>query len=70
MEKRTYGKSGIKVSVFGIGCWSYGGGDYWGPQSQKDINEVAQAALDNDINFSTRQRDTTLGEVKKPSRWH
>ena len=51
MEKRTCGKSGIDISVFGIGCWSYGGGDYWGPQSQKDVNEVAQAALDNGINF-------------------
>ena len=51
MEKRECGKSGIEISVFGIGCWSYGGGDYWGPQAQKDVDAVAQAALDSGINF-------------------
>ena len=51
MEKRECGKSGIEISVLGIGCWSYGGGDYWGPQAQKDVDAVAQAALDSGINF-------------------
>jgi len=51
MEKRTCGKSGIEISVMGIGCWSYGGGDYWGPQDGKDVDAVAQAALDCGINF-------------------
>ena len=37
MEKRTVGKSGIEISVMGIGGWSYGGGDYWGPQAQEDV---------------------------------
>ncbi len=35
----------------GIGCWSYGGGDYWGPQAQSDVTAVANAALDAGINF-------------------
>ena len=51
MEKRTVGKSGIEISVMGIGGWSYGGGDYWGPQAQEDVDAVAHAALDNGINF-------------------
>ena len=51
MEKRECGKSGIEISVFGIGCWSYGSGDYWGPQAQKDVDAVAHAALDAGINF-------------------
>ena len=41
----------------GIGCWSYGGGDYWGDQSQADVNAVANAALDAGINFF----DTAVG---------
>ncbi len=51
MEKRTCGKSGIEISVMGIGCWSYGGGDYWGQQAQSDVTEVVNAALDAGINF-------------------
>ena len=51
MEMRTCGKSGIEISPMGIGCWSYGGGDYWGPQAQSDVNAVVHAALDVGINF-------------------
>ena len=51
MERRTSGKSGIEISPMGIGCWSYGGGDYWGPQAQSDVTAVANAALDAGINF-------------------
>ena len=51
MEMRTCGKSGIEISTMGIGCWSYGGGDYWGPQAQSDVTAVANAALDAGINF-------------------
>lgn len=51
MERRACGKSGIEISSMGIGCWSYGGGDYWGPQAQSDVIAVANAALDAGINF-------------------
>jgi len=30
IEKRLLGKSGIAVSVIGLGLWAIGG-DYWGP---------------------------------------
>lgn len=51
MELRPCGKSDIEISPMGIGCWSYGGGDYWGPQAQSDVTSVAHAALDAGINF-------------------
>ena len=51
MERRTCGESGIEISPMGIGCWSYGGGDYWGPQAQSDVTAVVNAALDAGINF-------------------
>ncbi len=51
MEKRTCGRSGIEISSMGIGCWSYGGGDYWGAQAQSDVTAVVNAALDAGINF-------------------
>lgn len=29
MEKRKCGKSDLEISVLGVGCFSFGGGDYW-----------------------------------------
>jgi aryl-alcohol dehydrogenase-like predicted oxidoreductase len=53
MQKRPCGASGIEVSVLGIGCWAYGGGeqDYWGAQDQSDVEAVVNAALDRGINY-------------------
>lgn len=51
IETRLCGKSNIEISPMGIGCWSYGGGDYWGPQAQSDVTAVAHVALDAKINF-------------------
>jgi aryl-alcohol dehydrogenase-like predicted oxidoreductase len=51
MQQRKLGKSGILVSPLAMGCWAYGGGDYWGEQSQQDVNGVVRAALDRGINF-------------------
>ena len=41
----------LNLSVIGTGCWSFGGGDYWGNQDQKDATEVVHASLDNGINY-------------------
>jgi len=48
---RELGKSGIMVSPIGMGCWPYGGGAYWGEQSQTDVNEIVAQALDLGLNF-------------------
>ena len=44
-------KTNLSLSVLGMGCWAYGGGKYWGEQSQKDVDEVVHAALDLGINY-------------------
>lgn len=51
MQERIFGNSGLELSVLGIGCWAYGGGDYWGEQSQKDVNEVVHAAVNLGFNY-------------------
>ncbi len=51
MQKRKLGNSDLLVSVIGIGCWQFGGGQYWGQQSQQDVNEVVHQALDAGVNF-------------------
>lgn len=51
MEYRKLGKSGLQLSILGIGAWSFGGGDYWGAQSQDDVDSVVHKALDLGINY-------------------
>ncbi len=53
MQMRECGSSGLKLSVLGIGCWSFGGGeaDYWGPQEQRDAQEVVRRAVDLGVNY-------------------
>jgi aryl-alcohol dehydrogenase-like predicted oxidoreductase len=56
MKKVKLGKSGIEVSAMTIGCWPFGGGDYWGEQSQKDVDNVVNTALDLGVNtFDTAE---------------
>ncbi len=50
-EYRRCGTSGLRLSVIGLGCWSFGGGNYWGAQDQHDVNAVVHAALDCGINY-------------------
>ncbi|MBN1864489.1 MAG: aldo/keto reductase, partial [Victivallales bacterium] len=51
MEYRQAGKSGLDLSVIGAGCWSYGGGEYWGHQDQSDVDKVVARAVDLGINY-------------------
>ncbi len=51
MKLRKLGKSAIHIHPIGVGCWSYGGGSYWGTQSQQDVNQVVASALDMGLNL-------------------
>lgn len=51
MEYRKSGKSDLFLSAIGLGCWSFGGGDYWGQQDQKDVDDVVHAAVEKGINY-------------------
>lgn len=51
MDRRACGNSGFTLPVLGIGCWSFGGGDYWGPQDQYEVNAVVHRALDRGANY-------------------
>jgi len=44
MQRRKCGK--MELPLFGVGCWSFGGGKYWGEQDQGDVNDVVSRALD------------------------
>jgi len=75
MEYRALGLSNIKVHPIGMGCWAYGSGEYWGKQSQSDVNDVVNMALDLGCNFfdtaelyNNGASETSLGLALKGKR--
>lgn len=51
MQKRTCGDSGLELSVLGLGCWEFGGGEYWGHSNQDDVDAVVKKAVESGINY-------------------
>jgi aryl-alcohol dehydrogenase-like predicted oxidoreductase len=51
MELRECGRSGLKLSPLGLGCWAFGGGEYWGRQDQSDVDAVVRRAFELGVNY-------------------
>jgi myo-inositol catabolism protein IolS len=51
METRACGDSGLTLPAMGLGTWSFGGGEYWGPQSQSDVDGVVSRALELGVTY-------------------
>ncbi len=51
MQTRSFKTSGLTLPILGVGCFSFGGGTYWGAQSQRDVDEVVARAIDLGVNF-------------------
>ncbi len=72
MQKRKCKSVNIELSVLGTGCWTFGGGEYWGDQNQKDVTEVVHASVDLGINYfdtaevyNDGRSEASLGEAIK-----
>ncbi|MDR0554213.1 MAG: aldo/keto reductase, partial [Treponema sp.] len=70
-----YNEKGLRLSRIGIGCWAFGGGEYWGDQNQKDVDAVVHLAVDRGINvFDTARMyndgasEVSLGKALKGRR--
>jgi aryl-alcohol dehydrogenase-like predicted oxidoreductase len=48
---RRSGATELKLPILGLGCWAFGGGDYWGPQSQESVDAIVREAIDHGCNF-------------------
>ena len=46
MERRKCGSTGLELPALGVGCWAFGGGEYWGSQDQSDVDAVVRGAID------------------------
>jgi aryl-alcohol dehydrogenase-like predicted oxidoreductase len=75
MKKQKLGKSDIQVSAMTVGCWAFGGGEYWGEQSQQDVDNVVSAALDLGVNtfdtaemYNNGDSERSLGKALKGRR--
>jgi Predicted oxidoreductases (related to aryl-alcohol dehydrogenases) len=65
MKYNRIGLSDIFAHPIGMGCWAYGGGDYWGDQSQQDVNEIVHMALDKGINLFDTAEMYNNGESER-----
>ena len=75
MEYRRLGRTNIEVSVVALGCWSFAGDAYWGPQEDRDSIATVHAALDEGVNFfdtaesyGAGRSETVLGQALKGHR--
>ncbi len=51
MEYRKAGRSDLELSILGLGCWSLGGGTYWGDSNPEDEKRLLHTAFDLGINY-------------------
>ena len=51
MPRRVYGAAELELPLLGIGCWAFGGGEYWGRQSQDEVDQIVRHAVDGGCNF-------------------
>jgi len=70
MKTRVCKNSGLELSVLGTGCWTFGGGEYWGDQNQKDVNNVVHESVNLGINYfdtaevyNDGRSESSLGEA-------
>ena len=51
MDRRRCGTSDLTLSALGLGCWSFGGGAYWGNCDQGDTDAVVHRAVELGITY-------------------
>lgn len=52
MQYRKIERTDLQLSIFGLGCWAFGGGDYWGQNhDQKEVDRVVHRAADLGVNY-------------------
>ncbi|PIE36215.1 hypothetical protein CSA56_00945 [candidate division KSB3 bacterium] len=51
MELRSCGTSGLELSALGLGCWAFGGGDYWGESDQENVTKLIHCAVEGGMNY-------------------
>ena len=74
MNHRPFGKTGVRVSEIGLGCWQLGGSD-WGDVSDEQAMETLAAAVESGVDFfdtadvyGLGRSETLVGQFLKQTR--
>lgn len=51
MQYQTLGRTDLKVSAIGMGCWPIADPLIWGPQDERDSTDAIRASLDAGVNL-------------------
>ena len=51
MQYQTLGRTDLKVSAIGMGCWPIADPRIWGPQDERDSTDAIRASLDAGVNL-------------------
>lgn len=65
METREIGRSGIRCSALGLGCWAIGGGTWWGDNDDQMSVDTILRALDLGINWVDTARVYGFGHSEE-----
>lgn len=72
MQRRICPNTGLSLPILGLGCWSFGGGDYWGPRELKDEEAIVKTALEHGINYldtaelyNSGRSEESLGKIMR-----
>ncbi len=73
MDTKICRNGNLELPLIGLGCWSFGGGDYWGDRNQKDTDRIVASAIDHGVNYfdtaeayNEGRSEVSLGEAIKP----
>lgn len=65
MPTRRCGSSTLMLPILGVGCWQFGGGEYWGAQSQSEVDAIVRHALEHGCNFFDTAEAYNDGESER-----
>jgi aryl-alcohol dehydrogenase-like predicted oxidoreductase len=49
--RRQCGRTGLSLPALGLGCWGFGGGEYWGAHSQEEANALVRYAVEHECDY-------------------
>ena len=65
METREIGRSGIRTSTLGLGCWAIGGGSWWGDNDDQTSVDTILRSVELGINWIDTARVYGFGHSEE-----
>src|SRR5262245_1605212 len=65
LRMRQAGAADLYLSIMGLGCWAFGGGQYWGKRDQSAVDAVVQRAGDLGVNYFDTAESYNVGRSEE-----